>query len=231
MFTGIVQGTGRVKQRISSAGDVTLAIDPGPLAKSDVRTGDSVAVNGVCLTVVNQDITREWRFDVSQETLSRSLLGQLAVAQVVNLELALLPTTRLGGHFVSGHVDGVGRVVRIQPSARSKQLLLDAPPALIRYIAEKGSITVDGVSLTVNTVSGNLFEVNIVPHTWYTTNMQYYREGCAVHLEVDLIARYLERLLGQQESAEDEAREVIEPQEAEITRSFLSRQGFLPPDD
>jgi riboflavin synthase len=231
MFTGIVQGMGRVTQAISSAGDLTLAIDPGPLAGYDVRTGDSVAVNGVCLTVVNQDLTSEWRFDVSQETLSRSLLGQLAAAQAVNLELALLPTTRLGGHFVSGHVDGIGRVVRIQPSARSKRVLLDAPPALVRYIAEKGSITVDGVSLTINTVSGNLFEVNIVPHTWYTTTMQYYREGCGVHLEVDLIARYLERLLSQQESAEDESREVIEPQEAEITRSFLSRQGFLPPDD
>ena len=231
MFTGIVQAVGTVRQVIPLAGDVSLVVDPGPLERLDVHPGDSLAVNGVCLTVTNPDAGNHWRFDVSRETLSRSLLAQLKPGDKVNLEPALLPTTRLGGHFVSGHVDAVGRVVRVRPSARSYQVVLDAPARLTRYIAEKGSITVDGVSLTVNAVNGTQFEVNIVPHTWSGTIVQHYREGREVHLEVDLIARYLERLLGSETPGDDSARETVEPQTAEITRGFLSRQGFLAPDD
>jgi riboflavin synthase len=159
-----------------------------------VTLGDSIAVNGVCLTAIEFD-SRGFSADVSRESLSRTTLGTLGPGAPVNLELALLPTTRLGGHLVSGHVDGVGRIIERVNDGRSWRFTLEAPENLARYIAEKGSICINGISLTVNTVTGPCFSVNIVPHTLQETTLGSSQTGDPVNLEVDLIARYLERLL------------------------------------
>jgi len=181
-----------------------------------VVLGDSVAVSGVCLTVVDLPGDGFWA-DVSGETLSRSTLGQLAAGGRVNLEKALTPTTRLGGHLVSGHVDGVGTVLERRDAGRSVRFLIRAPDGLARYIAEKGSICVDGISLTVNAVDGAHFALNIVPHTLQETTMGDFAPGRKVNLEVDIIARYLERLLLGEQAAE---------QGSAITMEFLARHGF-----
>lgn len=194
MFTGIVEAIGTVVATEPRGGDLRLGIATGSLALDAVRLGDSIAVNGICLTVVEFSAER-FAADVSVETLDHTTAGAWRIGTRVNLEQALTPEHRLGGHIVSGHVDGVGEVLARHPDARSERFRLRAPLALARYIAAKGSITIDGTSLTVNGVDGDEFDINIVPHTLGHTIIGDYQPGTRVNLEVDVIARYLERLL------------------------------------
>jgi riboflavin synthase len=194
MFTGLVQAVGRLGASEARGGDRRLRIDAGGLPLHDVELGESIAVNGVCLTVVAFD-EAGFEADASNETLALTTLGSLAPGAPLNLERALLPTTRLGGHLVAGHDDGVGRVERVLDDGRSQRWRFAAPAALLRYVAVKGSICVDGVSLTVNAVDDTGFEVNLVPHTLEHTAFAATPVGAVVNLEVDLIARYAERLL------------------------------------
>lgn len=200
MFTGLIQAVGRIARREPRGGDVALSIHTAELPLDDVRLGESIAVNGVCLTVVSFDAAqRVFIADVSNETLALTTLGALADGAPVNLERALLPTERLGGHLVSGHVDGIGAVERIWDDGRSQRWRFAAPRALLRYIAVKGSIAVDGVSLTVNAADDRGFEVNLVPHTVAHTAFAATGAGAAVNLEVDTVARYVERLIATRE--------------------------------
>lgn len=217
MFTGIIQSVGKITALEASGGDARVRIAHGKLDLSDVNTGDSIAVSGVCLTVVEHSIAG-FTADVSGETLARTTLGRLRSGDSVNLEKALTLSTPLGGHLVSGHVDGVGVVVCRREAARSVQFRIKAPEGLARYIAEKGSVCVDGVSLTVNAVHGVEFEVNIVPHTLAETTLDVIREDSRVNLEVDLVARYLERLIHGEYAAQGGS---------EITREFLAKHGFI----
>lgn len=193
MFTGIVQAIGKIARSEPRGGDTRLLIDVGDLDLSDVVAGDSICVAGVCLTAVEIDAT-QFAADVSVETLTCTSLGSLRVGSAVNLEKPLRLMDRLGGHLVSGHVDGVGRVISIEADARSQRWRFQAPPALARYIAAKGSVCIDGVSLTVNDVSANHFGVNLIPHTIDATTFRDRRFDAEVNIEVDLIARYVERL-------------------------------------
>ena len=195
MFTGIIEGVGRLARSENRGGDARLTIEVGNLSFADARLGESVCVNGVCLTVVAFDAD-SFEADASNETLALTTLGNLAEGALLNLERAMRPTDRLGGHLVSGHVDGVGRVVDIRRDARAQRWRFAAPPALLRYIAKKGSICVDGVSLTVNEVDAEGFEVALIPHTVSNTAFARTAAGDAVNLEIDLVARYVERLLG-----------------------------------
>ena len=194
MFTGIIESIGKIAKMEKRGGDLRLHIVTGKLDLSDVALGDSIAVNGVCLTAVVLP-GDGFVADVSNETLSLTSLGQLSTGSPVNLEKALTMSTRLGGHLVSGHVDGLGEVIAKSEDARSIRFTVKAPDELAKYIAHKGSITVDGTSLTVNAVKGTEFELNIVPHTAQETIMSEYEVGRKLNLEVDLVARYLERLL------------------------------------
>lgn len=218
MFTGIIEAVGRIAAIQPKGQDARVRVQTGKLALADVQLGDSIAVNGVCLTVVELPGDGFWA-DVSGETLSRTAFAGLAVGGRVNLEKALTPTTRLGGHLVSGHVDGVGKVVERSPAGRSVQFVIEAPRELAKYIAEKGSICVNGISLTVNRVEGARFWLNIVPHTLEETTLDDALPGTAVNLEVDLIARYLERLLLGERAAE--------PTGGGITEAFLAENGFI----
>ncbi len=219
MFTGIVQAVGKLVACENRHGDKRLRIHTADLDLSDVILGDSIATNGVCLTVVALPGDGFWA-DVSVETLDYSTLGTLKNGSSVNLEKALRASDRLGGHIVSGHVDGVGEIVSIHTDARSIRYRLRAPAELARYIAHKGSVCVDGVSLTVNKVEGAEFELNIVPHTQQKTLFGEYKNGTTVNLEVDVIARYLERLLLGDKAAEKNSAE-------KLTASFLAEHGFL----
>tara|TARA_B100000959_G_scaffold179048_1_gene187268 strand:- start:1008 stop:1673 length:666 start_codon:yes stop_codon:yes gene_type:complete len=198
MFTGIIQSVGTVVALEHHQGDLSLTIELGELATLAIELGDSVAVNGVCLTAIELS-SGHMKADVSGETLSRTLIGNLKTGAKVNLEAALTPETHLGGHMVTGHVDGIGSLRSREPDARSVKMTFTAPAELGRYIAEKGSITIDGVSLTVNGIRDNSqgtdFFINIVPHTLTATTLGALGAGDKVHLEVDLIARYLERLV------------------------------------
>lgn len=194
MFTGIIESVGTLGARRSSGGDARLEFDTGSLPFADVRLGESIAVNGVCLTVVAFG-ERSFAADASSETLALTTLGALPAGAPVNLERAMRPTDRLGGHLVSGHVDGVGRVEAVVPDARAQRWRFAAAPELLRYVARKGSICVDGVSLTVNAVDAAGFEVALIPHTLAHTAFSATAVGAAVNLEVDLVARYVERLL------------------------------------
>lgn len=194
MFTGIIESIGSVAAMHDKGGDMRLTLKTGKLDMSDVQLGDSIAVNGVCLTVIEMT-SGSFSADVSGETLRLTSLGKLQQGSRVNLEKALTLATRLGGHMVSGHVDALGKILERKDDARSIWFLVQAPENLARYIVHKGSITVDGTSLTVNAVSGNEFELNIVPHTLQETIMSGYVPGTEVNLEVDIIGRYLERLL------------------------------------
>ncbi|ARU29285.1 riboflavin synthase [Cellvibrio sp. PSBB006] len=218
MFTGIIEAVGQVVAVQPKNGDVRLRIKTGGLDLADVHLGDSIATNGVCLTVVELPGDGYWA-DVSRETLDNTTIPQWRVGQNVNLEKALTPQTRLGGHIVSGHVDGVGEVVSRHPDARSERFRLRAPKALAKYIAHKGSITVDGTSLTVNAVDGAEFELNIVPHTLAHTIMGEYQPGSLINLEVDVLARYLERLMLGDKAAESG--------DSGITMEFLAQHGFM----
>jgi riboflavin synthase len=193
MFTGIIQAVGHIASREARGGDARLVIDAAALDLADVAIGDSIAAAGVCLTVVAIDGAR-WIADVSAETLACTTLGALVVGDGVNLEKALRLADRLGGHLVSGHVDGVGRIARIDDDGASQRWTFSLPAALARYIAVKGSICVDGTSLTVNAVGADTFGVTLIPHTLAVTTFGARRAGDAVNLEVDLVARYVERL-------------------------------------
>lgn len=194
MFTGIIQGVGTMAAREPRGGDVRLVIDVGSLPFERVELGESIAVNGVCLTVVEFAPGR-FAADASNETLSLTTLGSLSPGDALNLERAMRPDDRLGGHLVSGHVDGVGRVAAIEPDARAQRWRFEAGPEVLRYVAKKGSICVDGVSLTVNQADDTGFEVALIPHTIENTRFAHTGVGDPVNLEVDLIARYVERLL------------------------------------
>jgi len=194
MFTGIIQGVGRLAGLEPRGGDVRLQVEVGSLAFENVELGESIAVNGVCLTVVEFD-AGSFAADASNETLSLTTLGGLAPGDALNLERAMRPADRLGGHMISGHVDGVGRVAAIEPDARAQRWRFEAPAGVLRYVAKKGSICVDGVSLTVNEVDATGFGVALIPHTVENTRFADTGVGDPVNLEVDLIARYVERLL------------------------------------
>ena len=216
MFTGIIQSVGQIQSMQSQGGDQRITVACGELPMADVALGDSIAVNGVCLTVIEFD-EQSFQADVSNETLACTTLGHLTVGVPVNLEKALLPTTRLGGHLVSGHVDGIGEIVARESDGRSLRFTLRAPQALARYIAAKGSICVEGISLTVNSVAGREFSLNVVPHTLEETNLNDAEVGRSVNLEVDIIARYLERLLMGADSADKTG----------VSRRLLAESGFL----
>ena len=247
MFTGIIQAIGKIATLERRGGDARLRVQAGKLDLADVKLGDSIAVSGVCLTVIELS-AKDFAADVSGETLARTTLGGLKPGTAVNLEKALLPTTRLGGHLVSGHVDGIGKVLDRRQDARSVRFRVAVPRELGKYIAGKGSVCINGVSLTVNavhdsrdgggTTSGKKevercreqpprathgavaddaeFEVNIVPHTLAETTLGELAPGHAVNIEVDLLARYLERLLQGQEAAA-----------AGVTPELLARHGFV----
>lgn len=219
MFTGIIEAVGDVVALQPQGGDIRLRIRTNRLDLSDVRLGDSIATNGVCLTVVDLPGDGYWA-DVSRETLENTTLPQWKIGQRVNLEKALTPQTRLGGHIVSGHVDGVGEVIRRHSDARSERFTLRAPDTLAKYIAHKGSITVDGTSLTVNHINGVEFELNIVPHTVAHTIMGAYQQGTRVNLEVDVLARYLERLMLGDKAAQTTSGP------SGMTMAFLAENGF-----
>ena len=192
MFTGIIQAVGKIARTEPRGQDSRLAIQAGALDMSDVQLGDSIAVNGVCLTVVSFD-QKSFDVDVSAETL-RCTVG-FDLDSEVNLEKALRLADRLGGHLVSGHVDGVGEVVRFEPVGDCYVLEITAPDEIAMFVATKGSITVNGVSLTVNQVAGQRFVLNLIPHTLEMTTLKHLKVGSWVNLEVDLLARYAERLL------------------------------------
>lgn len=215
MFTGIIESVGTVRSKQPKGGDLKVEIEVGVMDMGDVKLGDSIAVNGVCLTVI--ELTGlGFVADISNETVAHTRWSDIQVGDQVNLEKALTPTTRLGGHLVSGHVDGVGEIITRNEDARSIRLTVAAPAELAKYIAHKGSITVDGVSLTVNAVDGNNFELNIVPHTAKETTIYGFQSGRKVHLEVDLLARYLERLISGQQAQKT----------GSLTEGFLAEHGF-----
>ena len=217
MFTGIIQAIGTIAAIEARGEDVRLRVQTGKLDLDDVQLGDSIAVDGVCLTAVQLPGDGFWA-DVSGETIACTTLGALGSGARVNLEKALTPTTRLGGHLVSGHVDGVGEVVGRKTDGRSERFDIKAPELLARYIAAKGSICVNGISLTVNAVNGAVMQLNIVPHTLQETTMDKLQPGTRVNLEVDIIARYLERLLLGEKAAQ---------LDAGISRQLLADYGFI----
>jgi riboflavin synthase len=218
MFTGIIQAVGEVAAMQPAGGDLRLRIQTGKLDLADVALGDSICTNGVCLTVIELPGDGYWA-DVSVETLDFTTLGDLEPGSKVNLEKALTPASRLGGHIVSGHVDGVGEVVSLQEDARSIRFVMRAPDELAKYIAHKGSICVDGTSLTVNAVNGAEFDLNIIPQTMAETVFGEYQPGSRVNLEVDVIARYLERLVQGDAAANPDA--------PGLSMQTLAENGFL----
>lgn len=221
MFTGIIQAVGQVVAMQPSGGDLRLRVNTGKLSLLDVALGDSIATNGTCITVTELPGDGFWA-DVSVETLNFTTLGKLKPGSRVNLEKALTPASRLGGHIVSGHVDGVGEIVSLVEDARSIRVVVRAPDALARYIAHKGSICIDGTSLTVNAVNGAEFDLNIIPQTMAETIFGEYQSGSQVNLEVDVIARYLERLvLG------DAAADATAGAAAGLSLATLAEHGFL----
>ncbi len=199
MFTGIIQAVGKIEALTPQGGDLRLSIGTGELPMQDVKVGDSLCVSGCCLTVIAK---REHAFDadVSKETLSLTTLGDLKPGSPVNLEKSLTLATPLGGHIVSGHVDGLGTVKSRREEARSVRFDIQAPANIKKYIVHKGSISVDGVSLTVNAVQDDVFDVNIIPHTMGHTIFSSYQPGSRVNLEVDVVARYVERMLRERDS-------------------------------
>lgn len=211
MFTGIIKAKGSITAMQQQGGDVRMTVSSDGLPWSDFEIGESISVNGVCLTAVALH-DNGFDTDVSVETLDVTALGDLTTGSHVNLEPALGVGERLGGHLVSGHVDCVGSVTSRSADARSIRLAIEIPAEYSRYIAKKGSVCVDGVSLTINEVSGNTFESNIIPHTADTTIIDGYAVGTAVNVEVDMLARYIERLLGKDDDG--------------ISLEFLKAHGY-----
>ena len=217
MFTGIIEATGKLTELTQNQGDLTVRVSSPNLDMDDVQLGDSIATNGVCLTVVEK-FSDGFRADVSNETLKLTQFAQYKLGQTVNLEKALQPISRLGGHLVSGHIDGIATVVAISPNARATEYWLEAPSELMKYIPYKGSVAIDGISLTVNEIKDCQFKLTIVPHTAQETTIAEFKVGSKINLEVDQIARYLERLvLGAQEPA----------QSSTLTMNLLANAGFI----
>lgn len=221
MFTGIIEATGKIIAITPTQGDIRLKVQSDQLDFTDVKLGDSIASNGICLTVVEQG-TNWYAVDVSRETLNKTAMQDWQIGDVVNLEKAMLPTTRFGGHIVTGHVDTTGIIKLIKKDSRSIHIEIEIPNEFAKYVATKGSITVDGISLTSNLVQGSIISLNIIPHTAQVTNIgRQWQIGTKVNIEVDVVARYLEKLLmGQQEahSAKSGANE--------ITLGFLKENGY-----
>jgi len=218
MFTGIIEAVGHLKAINTSGDGARVTVATGTLDLSDVKLGDSIATNGICLTVVALD-NASFSADVSSETLTRTGFAHYQIGSPVNLEKAMLPTTRFGGHMVSGHVDAVSEITSIEHKGNSIDYWLTMPAELSAYIAEKGSITIDGTSLTVNSLTQDKFRLTIVPHTTEQTIISKYQVGTQVNLEVDLIARYIERLLTKQTTDQ--------PTESGVTHALLARSGFI----
>ena len=217
MFTGIIEAVGSIESLSKGSDGLHINVDTDGLDLSDVTIGDSIAINGVCLTAVKLS-DKALQADVSEESLARTTLSVLKAGDKVNLEKAMRADARFGGHMVSGHVDGLGEVVSREQGQKFARFVVKAPAPLTRYIAEKGSICVDGISLTVNALEGNQFALTIVPHTLSQTIMDGYKPGQKVNLEVDLIARYIERLMqADSQTAADSA----------INTGFLARHGFI----
>ena len=220
MFTGIIEATGKIVAITPTQGDVRLKVQSDYLDFADVKLGDSIASNGICLTVVEQG--KDWyAVDVSRETLNKTAMQQWQVGDVVNLEKAMLPTTRFGGHIVTGHVDTTGTVKLIKNDSRSIYIEIEIPSEFTKYVATKGSVTVDGISLTSNLVEGNVISLNIIPHTAQVTNIgRHWKLSTKVNIEVDVVARYLEKLLM---STPDN---MSNSNHEGITLSFLQQNGF-----
>ena len=217
MFTGIVEETGRIKS-IRGGGDSAVLEVEGSVVLEDVKLGDSIAVNGVCLTVTSHTAS-SFTADVMHETLNRSSLGQLAVGGSVNLERAMPADGRFGGHIVSGHIDGTGTIVSIRDDANATWYEIEAAPEILRYIVEKGSIAIDGISLTVAKVTDTTFSVSIIPHTSAQTTLSERRVGDIVNLENDIVGKYVEKLMKLEEPAPP-------VRESKITEAFLIEHGF-----
>ena len=220
MFTGIIEATGKIVAITLTQGDVRLKVQSDYLDFADVKLGDSIASNGICLTVVEQG--KDWyAVDVSRETLNKTAMQQWQVGDVLNLEKAMLPTTRFGGHIVTGHVDTTGTVKLIKNDSRSIYIEIEIPSEFTKYVATKGSVTVDGISLTSNLVEGNVISLNIIPHTAQVTNIaRHWKVATKVNIEVDVVARYLEKLLV---STPDN---MSNSNHEGITLSFLQQNGF-----
>lgn len=220
MFTGIIEATGKIVAITPTQGDVRLKVQSDYLDFADVKLGDSIASNGICLTVVEQG--KDWyAVDVSRETLNKTAMQQWQVGDVLNLEKAMLPTTRFGGHIVTGHVDTTGTVKLIKNDSRSIYIEIDIPSEFTKYVATKGSVTVDGISLTSNLVEGNVISLNIIPHTAQVTNIaRHWKVATKVNIEVDVVARYLEKLFV---SIPDN---MSNSNHEGITLSFLQQNGF-----
>lgn len=216
MFTGIVEAVGTLTAIMPKGEDISVTVSVGKLDMGDVKLGDSIATNGVCLTVVDYSET-SYTADLSLETLQKTGFADYQAGDKVNLEKAMLPTTRFGGHIVSGHVDGVGEIVERNMVGRAIEFWVSMPEEITKYVAEKGSITVDGISLTVNALRKNAFKLTIVPHTGEETTIADFHVGRKVNLEVDVLARYMERLLTSQKEQQPESN---------ITLEFLQQNGF-----
>tara|TARA_Y100001956_G_scaffold81694_1_gene100028 strand:+ start:6680 stop:7333 length:654 start_codon:yes stop_codon:yes gene_type:complete len=216
MFTGIVEAVGTLTAITPKGEDISVTVNAGKLDMGDVKLGDSIATNGVCLTVVAFS-ENSYTADLSLETLKKTGFADYQAGDKVNLEKAMLPTTRFGGHIVSGHVDGVGEIVERNLVGRAIEFWVAMPQELSKYVAEKGSITVDGISLTVNALRKNAFKLTIVPHTGEETTIADFNVGRKVNLEVDVLARYMERLLTSQQEQQPESK---------ITMEFLQKNGF-----
>ena len=214
MFTGIIEAVGKIEARSQEKGEWKLKFFTGDLDLSDVKIGDSIAVSGCCLTVVEKHATA-FLADVSNETMRCTSLGTLEIGSAVNLEKAMLATDRFGGHIVSGHVDGVGHLIKVENEGQSIKMTFKIPSNLSKYVAAKGSICVDGTSLTVNEANEDYFAVNLIPHTQDETVSGSYQIGDSVNLEVDIIARYLERM-----------NEGLNNKAHEITKGYLKENGF-----
>ncbi|MBQ4833914.1 riboflavin synthase [Pseudoalteromonas sp. MMG010] len=216
MFTGIIEATGKIALLQKKQGDLTIRIQSANLNMHDVKLGDSIATNGVCLTVVTKH-DDGFSADLSNETISLTGFAHYSVGQTVNLEKAMQPVSRLGGHLVSGHVDGIATITAIENNARATEYWLSTDNNLMKYIPYKGSVCIDGISLTVNAVQENKFKLTIVPHTSEQTTIADFKVGTQVNLEVDQIARYLERLI---KGAE-------QPTGSDISMDLLAKAGFL----
>jgi riboflavin synthase len=222
MFTGIIEDVGIIEALIPSGADIRLSIKTDKLDMSDVSLGDSIANNGVCLTVVAMSKSG-FSADLSHETIKRTGFARYQAGSEVNLEKALQANSRLGGHIVSGHVDGVGEILSITPVGRYVEIWIKAPDQLAKYLAEKSSITLDGVSLTVNQVNGAKFLLTLIPHSLKETIIGLYKLGTKVNLEVDVIARYIERLMLGDKAAEPSSQD----DKKDISMAFLAENGYL----
>ena len=213
MFTGIIEATGNIVSLTPTGGDVRVTVNSSSLDLSDVSLGDSIATNGVCLTVIEL-LKNGYAADISNETLSHTGFRHYRTGQIVNLEKAMLPTTRFGGHIVSGHVDALATVSKIMINGRAKDIWIQIPKELDRYIVKKGSICIDGVSLTVNDVNESEFKLTIVPHTAQETTLESLQSGSKVNLEIDVIARYMEKLM--------------QPTQGKgVTMDLLAKSGYI----